>query len=58
VYFARFAHYYQQLASLPRKFRRKFLRLLATTLAGAVLLLALGQALPAHAATITVDGVV
>jgi hypothetical protein len=57
VYFARFAHFYQQLTNLPRKFRRKFLRRLATTLAGAALLLALGQALPARAATITVDGV-
>jgi hypothetical protein len=57
VYFARFAQFYRQLANLPRKFRRKFLRGLATTLAGAALLLALGQALPARAATITVDGV-
>ena len=56
VYFDRFALFYRQLATLPRKFRRKFLKRLATTLAGAALLLALGQALPARAATITVDG--
>ena len=56
-YFAWFTHFYRQLANLPRKFRRKFLQRLATTLAGAALLLALGQALPARAATITVDGV-
>ncbi|GAB4579693.1 MAG: hypothetical protein Fur0022_24310 [Anaerolineales bacterium] len=58
MYFERFTHFYQQLANLPRKFQRKFLKRLATTLIGAALLLALGQALPAQAAVITVDGVV
>lgn len=57
VYFERFAHFYQQLSNLPRKFRRKFMKRLATTVAGAALLLALGQALPVRAATITVNGV-
>lgn len=58
VYFDRFVHFYRQLENLPRKFRRKFLRRLATTLIGAALLLALGQVLPAWATSaITVDGV-
>ena len=57
AYFARFVHFYRQLGDLPRKVRRKFLKRLATTLAGAALLLALGQPLQVRAATITVDGV-
>lgn len=58
VYYARFAHFYRQLANLPRKLRHKFLKRLAATLTGAALLLALGQAIPVRAAVITVDGVV
>ncbi|NUM47143.1 MAG: hypothetical protein HUU38_20785 [Anaerolineales bacterium] len=57
-YFARFEHYYRQLANLPRKFQRKLLKRLAISLAGAAMLLALGQVIPARAAVITVDGVV
>jgi hypothetical protein len=52
-----FAHFYQQLLALPRPHKHALKRRLATTLAGAALLLALGQALPARAAVITVDGV-
>jgi len=40
AYFERYAYYFRQLADLPRKFRRKFLRRLGTTLAGLALLLA------------------
>jgi hypothetical protein len=55
--FRRFAHFYQQLLALPRSHKRALKRTLATTLAGAALALALGQALLARAATITIDGV-
>jgi hypothetical protein len=55
--YRRFAHFYQRLLALPRPHKRALKRKLATTLAGTALLLALGQALPARAATITVDGV-
>jgi hypothetical protein len=56
--FRRFAHFCQRLLALPRPHKRALKRTLTTTLAGAALLLALGQALPARAATIKVDGVV
>jgi len=56
--FRRFVYYYQQLRALPRKTRRAWQKKLATTLAGAALLLALAgpMAPPAYAANITVDG--
>lgn len=61
VYFARFVNAYQQVANLPRKVRRKFLRQLATSVVGAAMVLALGlTGMPTHAAplaTITVDGI-
>ncbi|KPL89513.1 beta strand repeat-containing protein [Ardenticatena maritima] len=54
----RVVYYYRQLRALPRKARRAWQKKLATTLAGAALLLALAGPLapPVHAATITVDG--
>ncbi|MCB9135267.1 MAG: hypothetical protein H6636_07560 [Anaerolineales bacterium] len=62
VYFSRFVDAYRQVANLPRKIRRKYLRQLATTIVGAAMLLALGvRGIPTHAApmaTITVDGAV
>lgn len=56
----RFAHYYSQLAHLPRHSQRALRRRLALTVAGAALLLALTQPpLPALGNTITVaDGAV
>lgn len=56
VYFDRYAQSHQAISKLPRRLRRKLLRTLGSSLAGAALLLALGQALPAYAALITVDG--
>ncbi len=50
----RLAYFYQQLTSLPRRWRRRIQRGLATSLVGAALLLALGSAPTVHAATITV----
>ncbi len=50
----RFMYFYDQLRSLPRKMRRTFQKRLATTLAGAALLLALSSTPSVHAATITV----
>jgi len=58
IYFDQYAQAYQALSQLPRRSRRKLLRTLGSSLAGAALLLALGLAQPARAALITVDGVV
>jgi len=59
TFFERFAGSFRALQELPPRLRLKFFqRGLATTLAGAALLLAPGGALPTHAAAITVDGVV
>ncbi|GAB4579691.1 MAG: hypothetical protein Fur0022_24290 [Anaerolineales bacterium] len=54
----RFTYFYQRLLALPRRQKWQVKKKFATTLAGLALLLALGQAIPARAATITVDGVV
>ena len=50
----RFVYFYQQLRSLPRNTRRLVQKRLATTLAGAALLLALSGTPSVHAADITV----
>ena len=53
----RFTHFYRRLRRQPRRTRRTLKAKLATTLAGAALLLALSST-PAMAATINVDGTV
>ena len=50
----RFAYFYQRLTSLPRRWRRRIQRGLATGLLGASLLLSWSPAPSVHAATITV----
>lgn len=50
----RFVYFYNQLRDLPRRTRRIVQKRLATTLAGAALLLALSGTPSVHAATITV----
>lgn len=57
--YQRFTHFYQQLHTLPRQWRRFIQRKVAPSIAAAALLLALGLPLPkpAYAANITVDGV-
>ncbi|MEM7115436.1 MAG: choice-of-anchor Q domain-containing protein [Chloroflexota bacterium] len=50
----RFAYFYQQLRSLPRRWRRRIQRGFAAGLLGASLLLSWGPAPSVHAATITI----
>ncbi|MCP4426252.1 MAG: right-handed parallel beta-helix repeat-containing protein, partial [Chloroflexi bacterium] len=52
----RFIHFYERLWALPRNARRTIQKKLATTLAGAALLLSLSGTPSVHASSITVDG--